>query len=133
MKRHGWSGTAAAVAAAMVWASLPAAPARAESGADVGVAAEVWMPGAGDYDLYEAGYGAEVTFRRWCNLPFGYEVSAGFGTWEAGDGNRVGSGLADFDGDAQVLPFGARSGGAQPGGATLCEVVHAVDRVAVAA
>ncbi len=35
--------------------------------------------------------------------------------------------------DAQVLPFGARSGGAQPGGATLCEVVHAVDRVAVAA
>ena len=34
MKRHGWSGTAAAVAAAMVWASLPAAPARAESGED---------------------------------------------------------------------------------------------------
>ena len=31
MKRHGWSGTAAMVAAALVWASLPAAPARAES------------------------------------------------------------------------------------------------------
>lgn len=34
---------------------------------------------------------------------------------------------------AQVLPFAARSGGAEPGGAAPCEVVHAVDRVAVAA
>lgn len=85
---------------------LLAGAARAESGADVGIAAEVWMPGAGDYDLYDMGYGAEVSFRRWCNPPFGYEVSAGFGTWEAGDGDQVGSGLTDFDGDAQVLPFG---------------------------
>ena len=34
MKRHGWSGTAAVLVAALVWASLPATPARAESGED---------------------------------------------------------------------------------------------------
>ena len=34
MKRHGWSGTAAMVIAALVWAALPAAPACAESGDD---------------------------------------------------------------------------------------------------
>lgn len=34
MKRHGWNGTAAVLIAAMVWATLPAAPARAESGED---------------------------------------------------------------------------------------------------
>ena len=34
MKRQGWNGTAAMLIAAMVWATLPAAPARAESGDD---------------------------------------------------------------------------------------------------
>ena len=34
MKRSGWSGTAAVLVAALVWASLPATPARAESGED---------------------------------------------------------------------------------------------------
>ena len=34
MKRHGWSGTAAALAAALVWAAMPAAPAQAEVGDD---------------------------------------------------------------------------------------------------
>ena len=34
MKRPGWSGTAAALVAALVWASLPATPARAEAGDD---------------------------------------------------------------------------------------------------
>lgn len=32
MKRHGWNGTAAVLIAALVWATMPAAPARAESG-----------------------------------------------------------------------------------------------------
>ena len=34
MKRHGWSGTAAMLIAALVWATMPAAPARAEAGDD---------------------------------------------------------------------------------------------------
>lgn len=34
MKRRGWNGTAAAVIAALVWATMPATPARAESGDD---------------------------------------------------------------------------------------------------
>ena len=34
MKRRGWSGTTAALIAALLWATLPAAPARAESGDD---------------------------------------------------------------------------------------------------
>ena len=34
MKRQGWSGVAVAVAAALLWGAMPAAPARAEAGAD---------------------------------------------------------------------------------------------------
>lgn len=34
MNRHGWSGTAAVLVAALVWAGMPAAPARAEIGDD---------------------------------------------------------------------------------------------------
>jgi hypothetical protein len=34
MKRHGWSGTAAVLIAALVWATLPAMPAQAETGDD---------------------------------------------------------------------------------------------------
>ena len=34
MKRHGWSGMVVVLVAALVWASLPATPARAESGED---------------------------------------------------------------------------------------------------
>ncbi|NCA81481.1 MAG: hypothetical protein EOM72_01870 [Opitutae bacterium] len=34
MKRHGWSGTAAVLVAALLGAALPAAPARAEAGDD---------------------------------------------------------------------------------------------------
>jgi hypothetical protein len=34
MKRHGWSGMAAMLIAALVWAAMPATPARAEAGDD---------------------------------------------------------------------------------------------------
>ena len=34
MKRRGWNGMAAALIAALVWATLPATPARAEAGDD---------------------------------------------------------------------------------------------------
>ncbi len=44
MKHKGWSGTAAILAAALVWATLPAAPARAETGADsIGAAVTVGL------------------------------------------------------------------------------------------
>ena len=34
MNKRGWSGTAALVAAALVWATMPATPAQAEMGDD---------------------------------------------------------------------------------------------------
>ena len=44
MKRSGTTGMAAVLAAALIWATLPAAPARAESGADsVGAAITVGL------------------------------------------------------------------------------------------
>jgi hypothetical protein len=44
MKRHGWSGTAAMVVAALVWATMPAPPAHAEAGDDsVGAAITVGL------------------------------------------------------------------------------------------
>ena len=44
MKKRGWSGTAAVLIAALVWATLPAAPAYAEPGDDsVGAAISVGL------------------------------------------------------------------------------------------
>lgn len=44
MKRRGWSGTTAALVAALLWATWPAAPARAEIGDDsVGAAVTVGL------------------------------------------------------------------------------------------
>ncbi len=44
MKRHGWNGTAAVLIAALVWATLPATPAQAETGDDsVGAAIAVGL------------------------------------------------------------------------------------------
>lgn len=91
---------------ALLAALLLTPGARAE-GADVGLDLQISMPGDGDYDLLDTGYGLEVAFRRWFNPPFGYQLSAGYVNWQAGDGDRVGSNLEDFSGDALAVPFGA--------------------------
>lgn len=41
MKRHGWNGTAAVLAAALVWATLPAAPAQAAEAGDDSMGAAI--------------------------------------------------------------------------------------------
>jgi hypothetical protein len=44
MKKRGWSGTAAVLIAALIWATLPATPAHAETGDDsVGAAVAVGL------------------------------------------------------------------------------------------
>lgn len=86
--------------------ALTLATAARASDADLGLGAQVAVPVGGAYDLLDNGLGLEVNFRRWCSLPLGYQLSAGFTSWDAGDGEKVGSNLADFSGDALTVPFG---------------------------
>ena len=74
--------------------------------AELGAGVQVSTPVGGSYDLYGTGVGMDVSFRRWCSAPVGYQVSAGFMSLDTGDGTKVGSNLTDFSGDALVVPFG---------------------------
>ncbi len=89
-----------------VLTALTLAPAARAADAEVGVGAQVALPVGGGYDLLDNGMGLDFSFRRWCSLPVGYQVSAGFTSWDAGDGSKVGSNLDDFSGDALTVPFG---------------------------
>ena len=89
-----------------LFTAVPFAPHGRAAGADAGLGLEVSVPGAGDYDLFEPGYGLNFAFRRWCTDQTGYQLGIGYTQWDAGDGERVGSRLTDFSGDALAVPFG---------------------------
>lgn len=66
------------------------------------------FPGAGDFDLYEGGFGLDVQYRNWVSDPFGFGFSLGWAEWDADpDSTDVGgSVLGDFDGSVTLIPLG---------------------------
>lgn len=82
-------------------------PSSLEVPPDIGVVAQVDLPGAGDYDLYDFGLSAILQFRDWVSYPWGYALNLGFGEWTVNrNANNPGSGLYDFSGTLEVVPFG---------------------------
>lgn len=82
-------------------------PAGDEVAPDVGLSLQYDVPGVGDYDLYDSGITAEFQFRDWVRNPWGYSLAIGYGEWSSNrDANNPGSGLYDFSGNLQVVPFG---------------------------
>jgi opacity protein-like surface antigen len=68
-----------------------------------------YFPGAGDYDLFDRGYGVEVQYRHWFDAPLGWALSLGVATWDAKSGSSdLGvPNFHSFDGSATLIPFGA--------------------------
>jgi len=82
-------------------------PSRVEITPDIGIAPQVVIPGAGDYDLYEVGTAAELQFRDWPNNPWGYALAIGYGIWTTDkDASRPGLNLYDYSGELEIVPFG---------------------------
>jgi len=105
MKKLGLSMAAALAVTSSV--SLAQVPSYVEVSPDLGIAAQLYVPGVGDYDLFDMGVGAEIQFRDWINYPWGYLLSIGYGEWSTdADAEKPGSNLYDFTGDMEVTPFG---------------------------
>ncbi len=72
------------------------------------VAGQFWLPGEGDSDLFETGYGAEFSYREWFSFPWGVGLNLGAAQWQVDGGSAAykWQRLSDYDGDALLLSIG---------------------------
>jgi len=83
-------------------------PSYEEVSPDLGVSFQLAMPGVGDFDLYEYGFGAELQFRDFFDAPWGYLIAIGYSEWASdNDATKPGANLYDYEGNLEVIPFGA--------------------------
>ena len=93
--------------------ALLAAPAFAgitgDKEGELTVNGQYFFPGDGDFDLFEAGYGAEVSYREWFSFPWGFGLSLGYANWTSDkDSNPFKyKEFNKFDGDVTTFPIGA--------------------------
>lgn len=80
-----------------------------EDPGELSVNGQYWFPGAGQFDLFESGYGAKVSYREWFSFPWGAGVNLGVAQWQVNSGSHAFkyNQLTDYDGDALLIPFGA--------------------------
>lgn len=76
---------------------------------ELAVAGQYWFPGAGDFDLFESGYGLAVSYREWFSFPWGVGVNLGLAQWQVDGGSDAYKydKLIQYDGDALLIPLGA--------------------------
>jgi hypothetical protein len=104
MKKWMFLFSAAALSSTIAMAQVPT---YEEVSPDLGVSVQLAMPGAGDFDLYEYGLGAELQFRDFVSAPWGYLLAIGYSEWTTdSDAKNPGSNLYDFDGNLAIIPFG---------------------------
>ncbi|MBR6021813.1 MAG: hypothetical protein IK066_05275 [Kiritimatiellae bacterium] len=98
---------AVAAVAALAAATAPAGLISDEP-AEVSAQAQVWLPGEGDFNLFEVSPGVQVSWREWVSFPFGLGLQVGVGTWgtDSGSDPYKYKGLNDFRGDVTVVPVG---------------------------
>lgn len=73
------------------------------------VAGQYWIPGDGDFDLFDGGYGASLSYREWFSFPWGASVNLGLAQWQVNGGSDAFKyeALSAYDGDVLLVPFGA--------------------------
>jgi hypothetical protein len=69
---------------------------------------QLWLPGEGDSDLFDLGYGATVSYREWLSFPWGVGMNLGAAQWQVDNGSEAykWQQLTDYRGDATLLYFG---------------------------
>lgn len=80
-----------------------------EDPGELSVSGLYWFPGDGDFNLFEAGYGAQVSYREWFSFPWGVGVNLGLAQWQVNSGSDAYAykELVNYDGDALLIPVGA--------------------------
>lgn len=80
-----------------------------EDPGELSVNGQYWFPGAGQFDLFESGYGAQISYREWFSFPWGAGVNLGVAQWQVNNdsGAYKYDKLSDYDGDVLLIPFGA--------------------------
>jgi hypothetical protein len=71
---------------------------------DLRASLNYWVPGEGDFSLYDQGYGVELQYRKWAWEPFGVAFSFGVSEWDADELRIVNT--TDYGGSALVVPIG---------------------------
>lgn len=68
----------------------------------------LWLPGEGDHDLFDLGYGAAVSYREWFRFPWGAGLNLGVAQWQVDSGTDAykWQELTDYRGDALLLSIG---------------------------
>lgn len=80
-----------------------------EDPGELHVGGQYWIPGDGDFDLFDSGYGLSASYREWFSFPWGVGVNLGVDQWQV-DGNSHAfkyKALSDYEGDALLIPLGA--------------------------
>lgn len=79
-----------------------------EDPGELTVSGQAFWPDHADCDLFEAGYGALVSYREWFSFPWGVGLDLGVSQWQVdskSDAFKVPY-LSDYDGDALAISIG---------------------------
>lgn len=79
-----------------------------EDPGELSVHGQYWFPGMGQFDLFESGYGATVSYREWFSFPWGVGANVGVAQWQVDSSSSAYkyNQLTDYDGDALLIPLG---------------------------
>ena len=97
------------VCAALLGAGAAFGGMFSEDPGELSVSGLVWIPGEGDADLFESGFGAGVSYREWFHFPWGAGINLGVAQWQVDEGASTFKydELTEYQGDATLLPVGA--------------------------
>ena len=80
-----------------------------EDPGELAVSGQAFLPDHADCDLFDIGYGAQISYREWFSFPWGVGVNLGVSQWQVAsdaDAFKI-EYVGDYDGEALVIPFGA--------------------------
>lgn len=100
--------TVALMAAALFCAGAALGGMFSEDPGELAVSGQFWLPGEGDSDLFDTGYGATVSYREWFRFPWGAGLNLGVAQWQVDSSSQAykWKQITDYDGDATLLFFG---------------------------
>jgi hypothetical protein len=75
---------------------------------ELSVSGLFWLPGEGDSDLFDSGFGAGVSYREWFRFPWGAGLNVGVAQWQVDGGSQAykWQRLDSYKGDATMVFVG---------------------------
>ncbi len=80
-----------------------------EDPGELAVSGQAFLPDHADCDLFDVGYGAQISYREWFSFPWGVGINLGVSQWQVAsdaDAFKIDY-VGDYEGEALLIPFGA--------------------------